>query len=293
MKRSRERDRHRARRRRGFRAVRTVFSILLAGVLCVMAGYVWGAIKERGADVPAAAGIEATAAPTAAPAPTISPAPTAAQTDPVKVATMATEPVPAPEPSEGPAAPVAEWPARQFPDVPVYPGAIVETGLEGGRAEILLPPGGDAGFEDYAAALVARGASVHLDSDRLTVLKLGDVEIQLVPDEDSPSIFLCGEAAMVWDDPGDDVLPLSGRLVELEAGEDGMGAVLTYRCVSLSGLMDYLDLLRREGWTSTDPAIPADGALFAVYRRGDRTVTVDYYANSSNFQIFLGTHTVQ
>ncbi|NLF27150.1 MAG: hypothetical protein GX592_04570 [Clostridiales bacterium] len=286
MKKPMERDRARARKRRGLRAGRTVFSILLAAVLCVMVGCAWDAVGGRGTGGSAA---KAETAATAAPAATV-PAPEALETnDPVEVPTMATEPEPALEPSEEPAeVTTAAWPAQRFPGVPAYPGELSVSYLAEGLAQILLEPGDDAGFADYAAELVRLGASTHVNNDRLTVLKLGDVEIQLIPDEEAPAILLCGENAIFWDDP-EDVLPAGGRLVAREEGEDGLGAVLTYRCVSLSGLMDYLDLLRREGWTPTAPAIPVDGALFATYQRGDRAITIDYYANSSNFQIFVGS----
>jgi hypothetical protein len=185
-----------------------------------------------------------------------------------------------------------EWPAQLFPGILPFPSASYETYVDDRRAEVQLPAGSESGFKSYAAQLVNSGASVYLDNGRLTVLALGDVEIQLVANADSPSVTLCGESAITWEDTGD-VLPQSGRLVACEPGEEGLGAILTYRCVSLSGLMDYLNLLKREGWTSSDQTSPVDGTFFATYQRGDRTITADYYANSSNFQIILGTKAMQ
>ena len=304
---SNTRNRHQrygARNRRGLGVGWTLFSIVMVAAIFAMGIYAWNALRAGDAiastqlDASAEQSNEATAAPEAtAVGDSQTQGADAMQTvNPAEAPDAAAEPESSSKPEEESvdtetvASP--EWPAQQFPGILPFPSASYETYVDGRHAEVQLPAGSESGFKGYAAQLVNSGASIYLDNGRLTVLALGDVEIQLVANADSPSITLCGESAITWEDTGD-VLPQSGRLVAWEPGEDGLGAVLTYRCVSLSGLMDYLNLLKREGWTSSDQASPVDGTFFATYQRGDRTITADYYANSSNFQIILGTKVVQ
>jgi len=309
---SNTRNRHQrygARNQHGFGVGWTLFSIVMVVAIFAMGFYAWNALRAGDAiastqmdasaeQAPPAGQInEATAAPEAtavgdsqtleaAAGQTVSPAEAPGAVGPES----SSEPEEESVDTETIASP--EWPTQQFPGILPFPSASYETYVVDSHADIQLPTGSESGFKSYAAQLVNSGASIYLDNGRLIVLALGDVEIQLVANADSPSVSLCGESAIPWEDSGD-VLPQSGRLVAWEPGEEGFGAILTYRCVSLSGLMDYLDLLKREGWTSSDQASPVDGTFFATYQRGDRTITADYYANSSNFQIILGTKVAQ
>jgi hypothetical protein len=301
-----------ARKRRGFGIGWTLFSILMVAAICVMGFYTWNMLRAgdaiattqldttAGQSAPAAQSTDITAA-TEAPAATVAPAEetdslgagqTVSPSDTKDASASPSNSAPVEEPVDLATVASTEWPTQQFPSVLPFPNASYTTYLDGSHADILLPLGSEAGFKAYVAQLVKGGATVYVDNDRMTVLALGDVEIQLVVSTESPSISLCGESAISWEDTGD-VLPLAGRLVSSDPGVDGLGAVLTYRCVSLSGLMEYLDLLKREGWISSDQASPVDGTFYATYQRGERTITVDYYANSSNFQIFLGTNVIQ
>ncbi len=293
--------------RRGLGIGWSLFSILMVAAICAMGVYGWkllragdaiattqtDAIAEQQQAQPDADATEAPDSTNAPEAKDVSQSQTSTPDQPQETAAAQPESDSNAEDEEDSAmVSSAEWPAQQFPGITPYPSASYTTYVDGSQADILLPAGGDSGFKDYAAQLVHNGASIYLDNARLTVLATGDTEIQLVYSADSPSISLCAEPAISFEDTGD-VLPQSGRLVSSEPGEDALGLVLTYRCVSLSGLMDYLDLLKREGWTSSDQASPVDGTYYATYQRGDRIITIDYYVNSSNFQIFLGTKVVQ
>jgi hypothetical protein len=178
-----------------------------------------------------------------------------------------------------------QWPAQQFPEIIPFESASYGVIIENGRADIYLAAGSDAGFADYAAALIEKGAIVHLDNEMLTVLVLGDTEIQLIPNFEMPLILLCAEPQIDWANEAYP-LPQTGRLVSAEPIIGSAGTALIYRCVSFADLIDYTEYLEGEGW-SADPAEPMDGALFTTYRRDAQTIAIDYYAFSTNFEISL------
>ncbi len=204
-----------------------------------------------------------------------------------------------PEPAET-VAPVAStepsfdtWPSELFPEIPIYEATGYNTHVYGQRAEIDIPPLSVSGFDEYAEQLADDGAHIFVHGKSLVVLSYKGVEIHLIASGSNTSVVLCGESAMTWADPDYAAFPLpdAGTLVSVEEGVGARSRVLTYRNAAATDAQEYLNRLAASEWIISEPLSVKDQTFNAVYKKSGQQITVDYFANSDNFQVklaFLG-----
>lgn len=176
------------------------------------------------------------------------------------------------------------WPAKEFPQVPVFETSDYGGTLKNNRADILLPNADSAAMDAYEDTLIAAGAVRISKNDYMSTFIFEDMDIQLIRGEAVPTLILLDEPTIEpdlgkWSD-----FPMlsSGRIVDAQSEANTIA--LSYRGVLLSDIADLCDLLLREGWItkSIDNAIVPEGdegMFYQTFIKGSNSVTVDYYGN--------------
>ncbi|MGI6174009.1 MAG: hypothetical protein ACOYI8_08970 [Christensenellales bacterium] len=198
------------------------------------------------------------------------------------------------------------WPST-LTGVPVFEADSYESWVATDHVIVYLPKGADAGFPDYVKALTDAGAALYVQNELLTVLSLGEMEIQLMPDPEEPSITFFAEPAYdykedieMYPELEEYPMPDTGRLVSLEGifnyGEEDEDvpetmemAILTVRNASISDALDYCEKLTMAGWVQQGDAVPEGNALYAEFVKASRTIVVDYFMNGSDYMIVFTT----
>lgn len=181
------------------------------------------------------------------------------------------------------------WPSNEFPSVPQYKADKYRTSIENMCATIVIAPTDAYDLPEYIDSLVDSGAALHVRTENLVVLLQAGTEIQIRPTGSKPSITLCGEPETVWTNAEYSglILPRTGKLVSVQAGNLQDDLVFTYRNAAISDAMQYLNDLKKGGWINTRRMNLKDNTLLANFKHGDMQLTIDYFTNG-NYQITLG-----
>lgn len=181
------------------------------------------------------------------------------------------------------------WPSDLFPSVPQFEAGRYQTVVDNMRAVITIPAEDVLNLQAYVTGLTAAGASLYVNSDTLIVLVQAGTEIQIVPTGARPTITLCGEQQISWQNGNypDMRLPETGKLVAVKDGLTPDSLVFTYRNASISDAMVYLNELNAAGWQSMSKLNYKSNTLLASFHKNGYKLTVDYYAGGDNYQIKL------
>ncbi len=198
------------------------------------------------------------------------------------------------------------WPST-LAGVPVFKADSYESWIAADHVIVYLPKGADAGFPEYVKALTDAGAALYVENEMLAMLSLGEMEIQLIPDPDEPSIIFFAEPTYdytadleMYPELEEYPMPDAGRIVavegifdfgeeEEEASETMEMAILTVRNASVSDALGYCEKLKAAGWAPQGDAVPEGNALYAEFAKAGRAIVVDYFMNGSDYMVVFTT----
>ncbi len=189
----------------------------------------------------------------------------------------------------------SDWPASDiFPDVPVFESSNYDVTDEGTKMTIVLGANDYQNLDAYLTKLTDAGAELQVKSDVFAVYTLGDVEIQITRDKNTPMITLCGEDAVEIsvETFADFPLPENGRMVDASLSDTNDKVFyITERCLSYEDALAYCERLEKLGW-ETDSDIPKSGenkAFLAQFTLDDMSISIDYHEAGYDCQIILTT----
>lgn len=187
------------------------------------------------------------------------------------------------------AAPLTYWPVAQYPGIPALESEAYETVLDNGLARVAVPSAAAKGFEAYVKTLCDEGAVLIVNTSRLSVLLLDDVEIHLINTNLESAVVLCDEPSISWNDPAYSafVLPSDGALVRVKEGLGADSRVLTYRKAAVTDALGYVTKLMETGWAIQGSLEPVNSQFAVSLRRNNLQITVDYFSSTEDYLVKL------
>jgi hypothetical protein len=208
------------------------------------------------------------------------------------IGTLPTEETPdpdAPVTAVPTAAPLTYWPMAQYPGVPALESEAYETVLDNGLARVAVPSAAAKGFDAYVDTLCDEGAVLIVNTSRLSVLLLNNVEIHLINTNLESAVVLCDEPSLSWNDPAYSafVLPADGTLVRVSEGLGADSRVLTYRRAFITDALNYVTKLMQAGWSIQGSLGPVNNQFAVSLRRNNLQITVDYFSTTEDYLVKL------
>lgn len=182
------------------------------------------------------------------------------------------------------------WPKRLYPQLPVFEASSYGVETANKQTIISVPSDEAANLSDYLTTLLEAGGRLLADNTFTYAVAFENYELHIVTDNATPSIIICNEPQMTFDtsDFANCPLPAEGRLVSVTEVSEGTDVQLIYRNVTITGLNNYIADLIAKGWVTDSTPVPVSGQAFlGSYIQGIYTLTIDYYANTSDFVIHL------